>query len=100
MNLFEGDCLDVMEDIPDRSIDFIFADLPYKKTKNKWDILIPLDLLWNQYRRIIKSHGAIILFGQDKFTAKVMLSNESWHRYNWIWGEDLLGLRKTQSIFR
>lgn len=85
IELWEGDCLELMGDIPDNYIDFIFADLPYEKTRNKWDSLIPLDLLWKQYKRIIKSSGSIVLFGQDKFTAKVMLSNASWHRYNWIW---------------
>lgn len=85
IELWEGDCLELMDDIPDNYIDFIFADLPYEKTRNKWDSLIPLDLLWKQYKRIIKSSGSIVLFGQDKFTAKVMLSNASWHRYNWIW---------------
>lgn len=85
INLRYGDCLDVMQEIPNNSIDCIICDLPYGVTKNYWDSVIDLDLLWKEYKRIIKDNGAIILFGQDKFTMKVMLSNEKWHRYNLIW---------------
>lgn len=60
-------------------------DLPYGTTKNKWDSVIPPEKLWPEYERIIKPHGVILLFGQDKFTAKMMLSNEKLHRYNIIW---------------
>lgn len=74
-----------MKEIADASIDLIFCDLPYGVLKAKWDTVIPPDLLWKQYERIIKPNGAIILFGQDKFTAKMMLSNEKLHRYNIIW---------------
>lgn len=83
-----GDCLDVMQEIPNNSIDCIICDLPYGVTQNKWDSVIDLDLLWKQYKRIIKDNGAIILFGQDKFTMRVMLSNEKWHRYNLIWNKE------------
>lgn len=75
-----------MKDVDSQSVDMIFADLPYGVTaKNKWDMVIPPDLLWEQYERIIKPDGVILLFGQDKFTAKMMLSNEKLHRYNIIW---------------
>lgn len=67
----------------------IFCDLPYGKTKNKWDSVIPPEPLWEQYERIIKDNGIIILFGQDKFTAKMMLSNEKLHKYNLIWNKIL-----------
>ena len=80
-----GDCLEVMPNILDKSIDMILCDLPYGKTKNKWDSVIPLDKLWIQYERIIKDNGAIVLTGQDKFSAKLMLSNKKLHRYNLIW---------------
>ena len=83
--LFEGDCLEYMNKIPDGSVDMILCDLPYGVTKNPWDVVIPPDKLWEQYERIIKPNGAILLFGQDKFTAKMMLSNEKLHRYNIIW---------------
>ena len=77
--LFEGDCLDKMKIIGNKSVDLILTDLPYGVTnqnKNKWDSVIPFDQLWEHYNRIIKDNGAIVLFGQDKFTAKLMLSNE------------------------
>lgn len=80
-----GDSIEEMKLIPDKSIDFICCDLPYEKTKNKWDSLIPFQPLWEQYERIIKDNGCIALFGQDKFSAKLMLSNEKLHRYNLIW---------------
>jgi DNA modification methylase len=84
--LLHGDCLELMKDIPDKSIDCIITDLPYGVTaKNKWDVIIPFEPLWEQYKRITKDNSAIILFGQDKFTARCMLSNEKMHRYNLIW---------------
>ena len=88
-SVINGNCLDVMKDIDDCSIDMIFCDLPYGKTQNKWDVVIPPELLWEQYERIIKPNGAILLFGQDKFTATMMLSNPKLHRYNIIWDKVL-----------
>ena len=87
--LYQGDCLKLMKNIEDKSIDCIICDLPYGVTsKNKWDTIIPYEPLWKEYKRIIKDNGPIILFGQDKFTAKTMLSNEKMHRYNLIWNKD------------
>jgi DNA modification methylase len=83
-----GDCLDLMKDIPDGKIDMILCDLPYGVTQNKWDSVIPLDGLWVEYERVIKENGVIVLFGQDKFSAKVMLSSKN-HRYNLIWDKSL-----------
>lgn len=80
-----GDCLEVMKFIDDTTIDLILCDLPYGVTKNKWDSVIDLKKLWGEYERVIKDNGAIVLFGQDKFSAKLMLSNEKLHRYNLIW---------------
>lgn len=86
VKLFNGDCLHLMKNILDKSIDCIICDLPYGVTaKNKWDTIIPYEQLWKEYNRIIKDNGAIILFGQDKFTAETMLSNRKMHRYNLIW---------------
>ena len=79
-----GDCLEVMKTIETGSIDAIICDLPYGTTRNKWDSVIPLDELWTEYERIIKDNGAIVLFAQDKFMAKLMLSNKN-HRYNMVW---------------
>jgi len=78
-------CFNIFPLIEDKSIDIIICDLPYGKTKNLWDSVLDLERLWLNYMRIIKPTGAIILFGQDKFSARLMLSNEKYHRYNLIW---------------
>jgi len=89
MKLLQGDCLELMEDILDNSVDMILCDLPYGTTQNKWDSIIDLGLLWKQYKRIIKDNGAIVLTAQDKFTAKLILSNEKIHKYNLVWDKVL-----------
>lgn len=89
VNLLKGDCLELMKDIPDGSVDMILCDLPYGTTRNKWDTVIPFDKLWKQYKRIIKEHGAILLFGQELFMAKLILSNERFFRYTLIWDKVL-----------
>lgn len=88
--IYNEDCLEGMKKIDDKSIDCIICDLPYevlnKSNKNaKWDNMIPLDKLWEQYNRIIKDNGAIVLFCQGMFTAQLMMSNPSMWRYNLIW---------------
>ena len=83
--LFEEDCLECMKRIPDESIDMILCDLPYGMTQNQWDSYIPLDLLWEQYNRIIKPNGAIVLTSQGLFTAKLIMSQPKLYRYKWIW---------------
>ncbi|MCY4232931.1 MAG: site-specific DNA-methyltransferase [Bacteroidetes bacterium] len=83
--LHQGDCIELMKDIPDQSIDLILCDLPYGITQNKWDSLIPLDQLWDAYRRIIKPRGVIALTSQGVFTAKLIVSNEKWFRYKFVW---------------
>lgn len=83
--LYNGDCLEVMKLIPDKSIDMIFCDLPYGTTKCKWDSVIDLSLLWNQYERIIKDNGAIVLFGQTPFDKILGASNLKLLKYEWIW---------------
>lgn len=83
-----GDCLEIMTLIADHCVDMICCDLPYEVTANKKDISIPPELLWPLYWRILKPNGVIVLFGQDKFTAKMMLSDPN-HRYNLIWNKKL-----------
>lgn len=83
--LYEEDCLTCMRQIPDESIDMILCDLPYGMTQNHWDSYIPLDLLWEQYNRIIKPNGAIVLTSQGLFTAKLILSQPKLFKYKWIW---------------
>lgn len=83
--LLHGDCLELMKDIPDGSIDMILADLPYGTTRNKWDSIIPLEPLWEQYNRIIKDNGAIVLTAQTPFDKVLGVSNLKNLRYEWIW---------------
>ena len=85
-HIYNIECIEGMTGITDKSVDMIFCDLPYGVTaKNKWDSVISCDKLWEQYERIIKDNGAILLFGQDKFTAQMMMSNLKLHRYNIVW---------------
>lgn len=80
-----GDCLEVMEKLPDGCVDMVLCDLPYGNTRNAWDVKIDMDTLWKQYRRIVKATGAIVLFGSGMFTAEMMYSNQNDWRYNLIW---------------
>lgn len=84
-NLFEEDCLECMKRIPNGMVDMILCDLPYGITQNRWDSYIPLDLLWEQYLRIIKPNGAIVLTSQGLFTAKLILSQPKYYKYKWVW---------------
>lgn len=83
--LFEGDCLQYMQEIPNGSVDMILCDLPYGMTQNQWDCYIPLDKLWEQYNRIIKPNGAIVLTSNGVFTAKLILSQPDIYKYKWVW---------------
>ena len=85
IDLRRGDCLELMHDIPDGSVDMILCDLPYGTTRNKWDTIIPLDRLWEQYKRITKKNAAIVLFSQQPFTTRLIGSNPKMFRYEWIW---------------
>lgn len=87
IKLYNGDCLELMKEIPDKSIDMILADLPYGTTRNKWDSIIPLEPLWEQYERIIKDNGAIVLHSQQPFTSKLIMSNSKIYKYSWVWSK-------------
>ena len=86
--IYNMDCLEGMKNIPDGSIDAIICDLPYGTTKNPWDSIIPLDQLWEQYKRIIKERGAIVLFAQQPFASVLGVSNLEWFKYEWIWEKE------------
>ena len=127
IKLYNGDCLEVMKEIPSKSVDMILCDLPYQVTKNKWDTIIPMndyiiandeslekdefylkqflkglskkeidkiwkenkqEGLWSHYNRIIKDNGAILLFGQDIFSAQLINSNLKMYKYKWFWKKD------------
>ena len=84
----QGDCLELMKDIPDGSVDMILCDLPYGTTACKWDVIIPFEPLWEQYRRVIKMGGAVALFCKQPFTSLVVQSNLDWWRYELIWQKE------------
>lgn len=80
-----GDCLEWMPQIEDKSVDMILCDLPYGISNCKWDSIIPFEALWNQYKRVIKDNGAIILTASQPFTSALVMSNPKWFKYEWIW---------------
>ncbi len=81
----QGDCLELMRDIDSESIDMILADLPYGTTACSWDTIIPLKPLWEQYKRIVKPRGAIVLTASQPFTSVLVSSNIEWFRVEWVW---------------
>ena len=88
--LLHGDCIDHMKNIPDKSIDAVICDLPYGTTKCSWDIVIPFDKLWEQYNRIVKDNGAIVLFGQEPFSSFLRASNINNYKYDIYWEKERL----------
>ena len=91
IKLLHGDCLELMKDIPDKSIDMILCDLPYGTTACKWDTVIPFEPLWEQYERVIKDNGAIVLTASQPFTSALVMSNPKLFRYEWIWEKTKTG---------
>ena len=87
--IYNMDCLEGMKRIPDESIDLILCDLPYGTTQNKWDSIIPFNKLWEQYERIIKDNGAIVLTGKQPFTSMTIMSNPKLYKYNLVWRKNL-----------
>ena len=85
IELKKGDCLELMKNIPEKSVDMILCDLPYGTTACKWDNVIPFEPLWEQYKRIIKDDGVIVLFGSQPFTSKLILSNIKMFKEELIW---------------
>jgi site-specific DNA-methyltransferase (adenine-specific) len=84
-HVFNEDCLEGMKRIPDKSVDMILCDLPYGTTACKWDVIIPFDKLWEQYERVIKDNGSIVLTASQPFTSALVMSNPKLFRYEWIW---------------
>jgi DNA modification methylase len=85
INLLKGDCLELMKQIPDGSIDAIITDPPYGTTACKWDSVIDFDLMWEHLNRIIKPNGAIVLFGSEPFSSALRMSNIKNYKYDWYW---------------
>ena len=89
IDLIQGDCLEKMQDIADGSVDLILTDPPYGTTACKWDSVIPLEPMWEQLKRIIKSNGAIVLFGSEPFSSALRMSNIKNYKYDWIWKKNM-----------
>lgn len=87
IDLINGDCLEEMKKIPDGSVDMILCDLPYGTTACKWDIIIPFESLWEQYKRVIKDNGAIVLTASQPFTSALVMSNPDMFRHSWVWNK-------------
>ncbi len=85
IELMQGDCLELMRDIPDKSVDLVLTDPPYGTTACKWDSVIPFEPMWAQLNRIIKSNGAIVLFGSEPFSSALRMSNIKAYKYDWVW---------------
>ena len=85
IELWQGDCLELMQDIPDASVDMILCDLPYGTTACKWDTIIPFEPLWEQYERVIKDNGAIVLTASQPFTSNLIMSKAKWFKHAWVW---------------
>jgi len=86
--IIHGDCLEIMKDIPDKSIDMILCDLPYGTTACTWDTIIPFEPLWALYKRIIKDNGAIVLTASQPFTSALVMSNVKMYRHQWVWNKN------------
>lgn len=90
VELLNGDCIELMKTIPEKSVDMVLCDPPYgTTTKNKWDSVIPFELLWESYNRVVKDDGAILLFGQPPFSSLLISSNLKMFRYEWVWNKPL-----------
>ena len=85
IKLLQGDCLELLNQIPDNSVDMVLADLPYGTTACKWDSIIPLAPLWEQYKRVCKPGAAIVLTASQPFTTKLISSNMEMFKYCWVW---------------
>lgn len=91
INLMHGDCLELMKDIPDHSIDMILCDLPYGTTDCKWDSVIPFDKMWECVNKVVKRDGATVLFGSEPFSSSCRMSNIKRYKYDWLWDKKSAG---------
>src|SRR5699024_9906234 len=89
--IYNEDCLEGMKRIPDKSVDMILCDLPYGTTACKWDSIIPFEPLWEQYERVIKDNGAIVLTASQPFTSALIMSNPKIYKYSWVWQKNNVG---------
>lgn len=90
LKLYKGDCLEIMSNIPDKSVDLVLCDLPYGLTDCSWDTIIPFEQLWKQYRRVLKINGTAILFGNQPFMSDLVNSNKSEYSHTWYWKKNYM----------
>ena len=88
IQLLHGDCLKLMFDLPDNSVDMVCCDMPFGTTACHWDSVLPLDMIWYHYKRIVKDNGAIVLNASQPFTTDLINSNRKWFKYCWVWEKD------------
>ena len=98
INLINGECIQEMKKIKDKSVDMILCDLPYGTTACKWDNIIPFGPLWEHYNRIIKDNGAIVLFGSEPFSSFLRTSNIKNYKYDWVWNKKKRGIYSLRNI--
>ena len=99
MTLMQGDCLEKMKEIPDGSVDMVLTDPPYGTTAGKWDVMSPLEPMWAQLKRVIKSNGAIVMTASKPLTTKLISSNMKMFKYCWVWDKVLpSGFRNCRNI--
>lgn len=101
IQLYNGDCLEIMDQIPDKCVDLILCDLPYGVTHCKWDINLPFDKLWEQYNKVIKNNGIIALFGTEPFSSYLRMSNIKNYKYDWYWDKSVpsgIGIARFQPM--
>lgn len=91
ITIYQGDCLDIMPELPPQSIDAIICDPPYGSTACSWDQVIPFDDMWRNIKRLIRPRGAVVLFGSEPFSSHLRLSNIKWYKYDWVWNKRLAG---------
>ena len=91
IELWQGDCLELMKDIPDKSVDMILCDLPYGTTASKWDSIIPIEPLWKQYKRVLKDNGAIVLTAIEPFASMLRANDLKGYKHEWIWNKENAG---------
>lgn len=89
--IFNEDCIEGMKKIPDKSVNMILSDLPYEMIESSWDKMLPLDKLWEQFKRVITDDGAIVLTASGTFATKLLMSNHEMFRYKWIWVKNTTG---------
>ena len=85
MKLLNGDCMELLPEIPAGAVDLILCDLPYGTTDCKWDRVLPMAQLWKEYRRVLKYNGVAALFGSEPFSTELRTSNMAMYKYDWIW---------------